>query len=75
MTFDQLDHFLNFITSPYIVQDLPFGERLKSGKSYLKSDYKVSVMLKGLPILANTGSLIVYKVELLNQGRENITLL
>ena len=24
---NQLDHFLDFITSPYIVQDLPFGER------------------------------------------------
>lgn len=32
---NQLDHFLNFITSPYIVQDLPFGERflkLSSGE-------------------------------------------
>ena len=31
----QLDHFVNFITSPYIVQDLPFGERflkLSSGE-------------------------------------------
>lgn len=56
-------------------QDLQRG--LKSGKSYLKSDYKISVMtcLKGLPIVADTGSLTVYKVELLNQGRENITLL
>ena len=25
---NQLDHFLNFVTSPYIAQDLPFGERL-----------------------------------------------
>ena len=24
---DQLDHFLGFITSPHLVQDLPFGER------------------------------------------------
>ena len=24
---DQLDHFLSFITSPHLVQDLPFGER------------------------------------------------
>ena len=24
---NQLDHFLDFITSPYIVRDLPFGER------------------------------------------------
>ena len=32
---NQLDHFVNFITSPYIVQDLPFGERflkLSSGE-------------------------------------------
>lgn len=32
---NQLDHFLSFITSPYIVQDLPFGERflkLSSGE-------------------------------------------
>ena len=31
----QLDHFLSFITSPHLVQDLPFGERnleLSSGK-------------------------------------------
>ena len=31
----QLDHFLDFITSPHIVQDLPFGQRelkLSSGK-------------------------------------------
>ena len=26
---NQLDHFLEFITSPYIVQDLPFGERFQ----------------------------------------------
>ena len=25
---NQLDHFLNFVTSPYIAQDLPFGERM-----------------------------------------------
>ena len=25
---NQLDHFLDLITSPYVVQDLPFGERL-----------------------------------------------
>ena len=24
---DQLDHFLTFITSPHIIQDLPFGQR------------------------------------------------
>ena len=24
---NQLDNFVNFITSPFIVQDLPFGER------------------------------------------------
>ena len=24
----QLDHFLTFITSPHIIQDLPFGQRL-----------------------------------------------
>lgn len=32
---NQLDHFISFITSPYIVQDLPFGERflkLSSGE-------------------------------------------
>ena len=32
---NQLDHFVNFITSPYIVEDLPFGERfltLSSGE-------------------------------------------
>lgn len=32
---DQLDHFLTFITSPHIIQDLPFGQRylkLSSGK-------------------------------------------
>lgn len=32
----QLDHFLSFITSPHLVQDLPFGERileLSSGKN------------------------------------------
>ena len=32
---NQLDHFVNFKTSPYIVQDLPFGERflkLSSGE-------------------------------------------
>lgn len=31
----ELDHFLNFITSPYIIQDLPFGEKflkLSSGE-------------------------------------------
>ena len=31
----QLDHFLSFITSPHLVQDLPFGEKsleLSSGK-------------------------------------------
>ena len=31
----QLDHFLGFITSPHLVQDLPFGEKhleLSSGK-------------------------------------------
>ena len=31
----QLDHFLSFITSPYLVQDLPFGQKtlkLSSGK-------------------------------------------
>ena len=31
----QLDHFLTFITSPHVVQDLPFGQRylyLSSGK-------------------------------------------
>ena len=27
---DQLDHFLGFITSPHLVQDLPFGERTLS---------------------------------------------
>lgn len=33
---DKLDHFLTFITSPHIIQDLPFGEktlRLSSGSS------------------------------------------
>ena len=32
---NQLDHFVDFITSPYIVQDLPFGEKflkLSSGE-------------------------------------------
>ena len=32
---NQLDHFLGFITSPHLVQDLPFGEKhlqLSSGK-------------------------------------------
>ena len=32
---DQLDHFITFITSPHVIQDLPFGERylhLSSGK-------------------------------------------
>ena len=32
---DQLDHFLTFITSPHVIQDLPFGQRylhLSSGK-------------------------------------------
>ena len=24
----QVDHFLNFITSPHVVQDLPFGEKM-----------------------------------------------
>ena len=31
----ELDHFLSFITSPYIIQDLPFGEKflkLSSGE-------------------------------------------
>lgn len=31
----QLDHFLSFVTSPHIIQDLPFGERklkLSSGQ-------------------------------------------
>jgi len=32
----QLDHFLTFITSPHVVQDLPFGQRhlqLSNGKT------------------------------------------
>ena len=46
----QLDHFVGFITSPHLAQDLPFGEEnletmmkdsLKVGKLYLKGDYKV----------------------------------
>ena len=24
---EQLDHFLTFITSPHVIQDLPFGEK------------------------------------------------
>ena len=27
VSFAQIDHFVAFITSPYIVQDLPFWER------------------------------------------------
>ena len=26
--YSQVDHFLNFITSPHVVQDLPFGEKM-----------------------------------------------
>ena len=36
VTRDQLDHFLEFITSPHLVQDLPFGEKtlvLSTGES------------------------------------------
>ena len=42
----QLDHFLDFITSPYVVQDLPFGE--KSIKISTKEVVKVPNVIRML---------------------------
>ena len=41
-----LDHYLNFITSPYVIQDLPFGE--KSSKLSTREVIKVSNVIRTL---------------------------
>lgn len=48
VSLDQLDHFLTFITSPHVVQDLPFGERnlvLSSGE-VVKTPNVIRMMIK-----------------------------
>ena len=43
----QLDHFLSFVTSPHLVQDLPFGERLLKLSSgvYIKVPNVIRTMI------------------------------
>ena len=43
---EKLDHFFTFITSPYVVQDLPFGEKTLQLSS--NSEIKVPNVLKTL---------------------------
>ena len=43
---EKLDHLLTFITSPYVIQDLPFGE--KTLKSSSNTEIKVPNVVRTL---------------------------
>ena len=57
----QLDHFLNFITSPYVIQDVPFGQ--KSIKLSTKQIVKVPNVIRMLIPESIVKQYLAYAVE------------
>ena len=41
----QLDHFLSYITSPYVIQDVPFGQRYLSSGKILETPNVIRTMI------------------------------
>ena len=44
----QLDHFLSYITSPHVIQDVPFGQRYLSSGKILETPNVIRTMIPNM---------------------------